>query len=162
MGRSCRNSGQKMKGNGAEDAGPPAESSCPPPLEWKFSQVFGERIAGEEVQEGTPFASPLSDRFLMVLDELSVALAFCFLLKLTIFRFTWLLIELILRYRKYLVWGLLEKNAAWLMCTAVALPLCVGKNGICYFFLKYNIVLLLVGSEYFILCAGFRFLAIII
>ncbi|THU48329.1 hypothetical protein C4D60_Mb09t25080 [Musa balbisiana] len=40
-----------MKGNGAEDAGPPAESSCPPPLEWKFSQVFGERIAGEEVQE---------------------------------------------------------------------------------------------------------------
>ncbi|CAD5169202.1 unnamed protein product [Musa acuminata subsp. malaccensis] len=40
-----------MKGNGAEGAGPPAESSCPPPLEWKFSQVFGERIAGEEVQE---------------------------------------------------------------------------------------------------------------
>lgn len=27
-------------------AGPPA------PLEWKFSQVFGERAAGEEVQEG--------------------------------------------------------------------------------------------------------------
>ena len=24
----------------------------PPPLEWKFSQVFGERVAGEEVQEG--------------------------------------------------------------------------------------------------------------
>lgn len=23
------------------------------PLEWKFSQVFGERAAGEEVQEGT-------------------------------------------------------------------------------------------------------------
>ena len=23
-----------------------------PPLEWKFSQVFGERTAGEEVQEG--------------------------------------------------------------------------------------------------------------
>jgi len=22
------------------------------PLEWKFSQVFGERAAGEEVQEG--------------------------------------------------------------------------------------------------------------
>lgn len=47
-----------MKGNGAEGAGPPAESSCPPPLEWKFSQVFGERIAGEEVQEGTPFCFP--------------------------------------------------------------------------------------------------------
>ncbi|KAI3505291.1 hypothetical protein L1887_27341 [Cichorium endivia] len=24
----------------------------PPPLDWKFSQVFGERTAGEEVQEG--------------------------------------------------------------------------------------------------------------
>lgn len=24
----------------------------PPALEWKFSQVFGERTAGEEVQEG--------------------------------------------------------------------------------------------------------------
>lgn len=23
-----------------------------PPLDWKFSQVFGERTAGEEVQEG--------------------------------------------------------------------------------------------------------------
>ncbi|KAM7480530.1 hypothetical protein LguiA_028743 [Lonicera macranthoides] len=30
----------------AAPAGPP-----PPPLEWKFSQVFGERTAGEEVQE---------------------------------------------------------------------------------------------------------------
>ncbi|RWW06636.1 hypothetical protein GW17_00030020, partial [Ensete ventricosum] len=58
VGRSCRNSGQKMKGNGADDAGPPAESSCAPPLEWKFSQVFGERIAGEEVQEGTSFCFP--------------------------------------------------------------------------------------------------------
>uniref|UniRef100_A0A7C8YM68 Serine/threonine-protein phosphatase 2A 55 kDa regulatory subunit B n=1 Tax=Opuntia streptacantha TaxID=393608 RepID=A0A7C8YM68_OPUST len=36
-------------GGGAGDVsavGPP-----PPPLEWKFSQVFGERAAGEEVQE---------------------------------------------------------------------------------------------------------------
>jgi len=24
----------------------------PPPLEWRFSQVFGERLAGEEIQEG--------------------------------------------------------------------------------------------------------------
>jgi serine/threonine-protein phosphatase 2A regulatory subunit B len=24
----------------------------PPPLDWKFSQVFGERAAGEDVQEG--------------------------------------------------------------------------------------------------------------
>lgn len=28
------------------------EESPPEPLEWKFSQVFGERSAGEEVQEG--------------------------------------------------------------------------------------------------------------
>ncbi|PSS07363.1 Serine/threonine protein like [Actinidia chinensis var. chinensis] len=39
--------------NGADDGGevvdaPPSPS---PPLEWKFSQVFGERAAGEEVQE---------------------------------------------------------------------------------------------------------------
>lgn len=36
-------------GGGAEvsGVGPP-----PSPLEWKFSQVFGERAAGEEVQEG--------------------------------------------------------------------------------------------------------------
>jgi hypothetical protein len=37
--------------NGADEvvaapAGPPV------PLDWKFSQVFGERTAGEEVQEG--------------------------------------------------------------------------------------------------------------
>ncbi|URD97096.1 serine threonine protein phosphatase 2A 55 kDa regulatory subunit [Musa troglodytarum] len=36
-----------MKGNGAEGLSP----GLPPPLEWKFSQVFGERAAGEEVQE---------------------------------------------------------------------------------------------------------------
>ncbi|KAK9231651.1 hypothetical protein WN943_021890 [Citrus x changshan-huyou] len=34
---------------GAESA---AQASPPQPLEWKFSQVFGERTAGEEVQEG--------------------------------------------------------------------------------------------------------------
>ncbi|KAI5665477.1 hypothetical protein M9H77_15330 [Catharanthus roseus] len=37
-------------GDGGEvAAAPPA--GPPPPLEWKFSQVFGERTAGEEVQE---------------------------------------------------------------------------------------------------------------
>ncbi|RWW16133.1 hypothetical protein GW17_00019993 [Ensete ventricosum] len=51
-----------MKGNGAEDSSPK-----PPPLEWKFSQVFGERAEGEEVQEGTIFSSPLLDRFSVVL-----------------------------------------------------------------------------------------------
>ena len=29
-----------------------APAGPPQPLEWKFSQVFGERTAGEEVQEG--------------------------------------------------------------------------------------------------------------
>lgn len=38
-----------MKG-GDEAMEAPAASSQP--LEWKFSQVFGERTAGEEVQEG--------------------------------------------------------------------------------------------------------------
>ncbi|KAJ9692117.1 hypothetical protein PVL29_011277 [Vitis rotundifolia] len=35
--------------NGDDTAAPSAPP--PPPLEWKFSQVFGERAAGEEVQE---------------------------------------------------------------------------------------------------------------
>ncbi|XP_072983417.1 serine/threonine protein phosphatase 2A 55 kDa regulatory subunit B beta isoform-like isoform X2 [Typha latifolia] len=39
-----------MNGKGPEDAGSPADSP-PPPLDWRFSQVFGERAAGEEVQE---------------------------------------------------------------------------------------------------------------
>ncbi|GFY97149.1 protein phosphatase 2A, regulatory subunit PR55 [Actinidia rufa] len=39
--------------NGADDGGEVVDAppSPPPPLEWKFSQVFGERSAGEEVQE---------------------------------------------------------------------------------------------------------------
>lgn len=42
-----------MNGKEAEDAmSSTALSPPPPPLEWKFSQVFGERTAGEEVQEG--------------------------------------------------------------------------------------------------------------
>ncbi|XP_074588153.1 serine/threonine protein phosphatase 2A 55 kDa regulatory subunit B beta isoform-like isoform X2 [Curcuma longa] len=41
-----------MNGHGGEEGGPAASSSSvPPPLDWKFSQVFGERMAGEEVQE---------------------------------------------------------------------------------------------------------------
>ncbi|XP_042444617.1 serine/threonine protein phosphatase 2A 55 kDa regulatory subunit B beta isoform-like [Zingiber officinale] len=41
-----------MKGSCDVDVGTTAaESSIPPPLEWKFSQVFGERAAGEELQE---------------------------------------------------------------------------------------------------------------
>ncbi|XP_024015460.1 serine/threonine protein phosphatase 2A 55 kDa regulatory subunit B alpha isoform isoform X1 [Eutrema salsugineum] len=35
--------------NGGDDVG--ASSDLPPPLDWRFSQVFGERSAGEEVQE---------------------------------------------------------------------------------------------------------------
>ena len=40
--------------NGGDGGGGGGEVSAapPPPLEWKFSQVFGERAAGEEVQEG--------------------------------------------------------------------------------------------------------------
>ncbi|CAA7397314.1 unnamed protein product [Spirodela intermedia] len=40
-----------MSGKSGEDAGQLAPGPRPPPLEWKFSQVFGERTAGEEVQE---------------------------------------------------------------------------------------------------------------
>ncbi|XP_068652554.1 serine/threonine protein phosphatase 2A 55 kDa regulatory subunit B beta isoform-like isoform X2 [Aristolochia californica] len=37
--------------NGGVDAAAAPVEGPPPPLEWKFSQVFGERSAGEEVQE---------------------------------------------------------------------------------------------------------------
>ena len=37
--------------NGGDEA-VAAPVDPPQPLEWKFSQVFGERTAGEEVQEG--------------------------------------------------------------------------------------------------------------
>lgn len=37
---------------GDEVAATAAQAGPPQPLEWKFSQVFGERTAGEEVQEG--------------------------------------------------------------------------------------------------------------
>ncbi|KAI0494197.1 hypothetical protein KFK09_024328 [Dendrobium nobile] len=40
-----------MTGNGGGEDGTAASSSASPPLDWKFSQVFGERTAGEEVQE---------------------------------------------------------------------------------------------------------------
>ncbi|KAK2983831.1 hypothetical protein RJ640_008507 [Escallonia rubra] len=39
-------------GDGEAEAAAAAAGPPPPPLEWKFSQVFGERTAGEEVQEG--------------------------------------------------------------------------------------------------------------
>ncbi|KAJ4950059.1 hypothetical protein NE237_026891 [Protea cynaroides] len=37
--------------NGGQDSEVAGSAGPPPPLEWKFSQVFGERTAGEEVQE---------------------------------------------------------------------------------------------------------------
>ena len=40
-----------MKGGDRGDVAAAPEGP-PPPLDWKFSQVFGERTAGEEVQEG--------------------------------------------------------------------------------------------------------------
>ena len=42
-----------MNNGGADAAVAPVGG--PQPLEWKFSQVFGERTAGEEVQEGAIF-----------------------------------------------------------------------------------------------------------
>lgn len=42
------------KMNGGDDVAA-APAGPPVPLEWKFSQVFGERTAGEEVQEGNLF-----------------------------------------------------------------------------------------------------------
>ncbi len=37
-----------------------------PALEWKFSQVFGERAAGEEVQEGIYMCMLLSSSLLLL------------------------------------------------------------------------------------------------
>ena len=42
--------GESTMNGGDEVVTAPVEP--PQPLEWKFSQVFGERTAGEEVQEG--------------------------------------------------------------------------------------------------------------
>lgn len=39
-------------GGGSVELRASSEVGVPEPLEWKFSQVFGERTAGEEVQEG--------------------------------------------------------------------------------------------------------------
>lgn len=41
--------------NGGDEVVAAPVGSSQPPLEWKFSQVFGERTAGEEVQEGIIF-----------------------------------------------------------------------------------------------------------
>lgn len=41
-----------MNGGGSEEAAA-VPVGAPLTLEWKFAQVFGERTAGEEVQEGT-------------------------------------------------------------------------------------------------------------
>jgi hypothetical protein len=43
---------------------PAAAAAQPQPLEWRFAQVFGERAAGEDVQDGNKFNRPLasSDR----------------------------------------------------------------------------------------------------
>ncbi|CAI0392121.1 unnamed protein product [Linum tenue] len=37
--------------NGGDEVAAATPAGPPPPLEWKFSQVFGERTAGEELQE---------------------------------------------------------------------------------------------------------------
>ena len=38
--------------------GDQGEVSQPQPLDWRFAQVFGERAAGEDVQEGTYVVRP--------------------------------------------------------------------------------------------------------
>lgn len=38
------------------NGGDGGDVTAAPPLDWKFSQVFGERTAGEEVQEGNKLA----------------------------------------------------------------------------------------------------------
>ncbi|KAG5225468.1 serine/threonine protein phosphatase [Salix suchowensis] len=48
-----------MNGGGSEEA---AVAAAPVPLEWKFAQVFGERTAGEEVQEVDIISSIEFDR----------------------------------------------------------------------------------------------------
>jgi hypothetical protein len=45
----------KMNPKAADVAECGPSDSPPMPLDWRFSQVFGERTAGEEVQEGTYF-----------------------------------------------------------------------------------------------------------
>lgn len=42
-----------MNGGGEGLAAPATSGAATAPLDWRFSQVFGERTAGEEVQEGT-------------------------------------------------------------------------------------------------------------
>jgi hypothetical protein len=73
-----------MNGAAAPERSPPAsppplvQTQAPPspsptqPLEWRFSQVFGERSAGEEVQDGTdrsllllPYPAPLCHSLLL-------------------------------------------------------------------------------------------------
>jgi hypothetical protein len=45
----------KMNPKAADVAECGPSDSPPMPLDWRFSQVFGERTAGEDVQEGTYF-----------------------------------------------------------------------------------------------------------
>ncbi|KAL9304390.1 hypothetical protein ACSQ67_021653 [Phaseolus vulgaris] len=56
-----------------------APAGPPQPLEWKFSQVFGERTAGEEVQEGNCSYVALSDPVVDVLGlGFASLLSICF------------------------------------------------------------------------------------
>lgn len=43
--------------SGESEEVPAAAAAATPPLEWKFAQVFGERVAGEEVHDGMISAS---------------------------------------------------------------------------------------------------------
>lgn len=52
--------------NGGGEGPATSGAAATVPLDWKFSQVFGERTAGEEVQEGTVLDSRFSIRLLSV------------------------------------------------------------------------------------------------
>lgn len=62
-------SGGDGGGGGGNVAGPPQH------LDWKFSQVFGERAAGEEVQEGKTFSTTLIFSALLPSDPSSVCVS---------------------------------------------------------------------------------------
>lgn len=56
--------------NGGDGGGvKAAPDGQPAPLEWKFSQVFGERTAGEEVQEGKTSLICIYMYLIMLLDR---------------------------------------------------------------------------------------------
>ena len=59
-------------GGGGGDGAASSGGGPPPPLEWRFSQVFGERTAGEEVQEGNTLREEICFRSGGCFDDLRI------------------------------------------------------------------------------------------